>query len=77
MSNQKTGIVGFFSQVIHRQYFWGIVAIVLLLAVNVAKDSSYLAITVNESNGNLVGNLIDILRAAAPIMMIAVGSTLR
>lgn len=76
MSKEKTGIAGFLSQLIHRQYFWGIIAIVLLLAVNVAKDPSYLAISVNESNGNLVGNLIDILRAAAPIMMIAVGMCL-
>lgn len=76
MSKEKTGIAGFFSQVIHKQYFWGVIAILLLLAINVAKDSSYLAISINESNGNLVGNLIDILRASAPIMMISVGMCL-
>lgn len=57
------------------QYVWGVVAIVLLLAVNLAKDPGYLAITVGSS-GHLVGNVIDILRAAAPIMMIAVGMCL-
>lgn len=64
------------STMLHRQYFWGVVAIVLLLVVNLLKDPSYLSISINESNGNLVGNVIDILRAAAPIMMIAVGMCL-
>ncbi len=58
------------------QYMWGVIAIILLLAINVAKDPTYLAITYNAANGNLVGNVIDILRAAAPIMMIAVGMCL-
>lgn len=58
------------------QYMWGVIAIILLLAINVAKDPTYLAISYNAANGNLVGNLIDILRAAAPIMMIAVGMCL-
>ena len=55
---------------------WGVVATILLLAINVAKDPTYLAITVNPQNGNLVGNLVDIIRAAAPILMIAVGMCL-
>ncbi|GAA4192682.1 ABC transporter permease [Microbacterium oryzae] len=57
------------------QYVWGVVAIVLLLIVNLIKDPGYLAISVGSS-GNLVGNVIDILRAAAPIMLIAVGMCL-
>lgn len=61
---------------VRRQYFWGVVAIVILLAINVLRDPSYLALTVNEGSGNLVGNLMDILRAAAPILMIAVGMSL-
>jgi simple sugar transport system permease protein len=64
------------SNLVRKQYFWGIIAIVLLLGINVLKDPTYLSITVSEANGNLVGNLIDILRAAAPIMMIAVGMCL-
>src|SRR4051812_34887978 len=62
--------------IIRRPYFWGIVAIALLLIINVAKDPGYLAITVSPTTGNLVGNLIDILRAAAPIVLIAVGMCL-
>lgn len=64
------------AELIRRPWFWGLAAIVLLLALNIAKDPSYLAITVNPTNGNLVGNLIDILRAAAPILMIATGMAL-
>ena len=63
-------------ELIHRPFFWGIVAIAALLALNVIKDPGYLAISVNPANGNLVGNLIDILRYAAPIMMIAIGMSL-
>ena len=32
---------------VRRQYFWGIVAILILLAINVIKDPTYLAIRVN------------------------------
>lgn len=56
--------------------FWGVVAIVLLLLINVLRDPGYLAISVNPANGNLVGNLVDILRASAPILMIAAGMCL-
>ncbi|WP_435747685.1 ABC transporter permease [Microbacterium sp. PMB16] len=61
---------------IHKPFFWGIVAIAALLALNVLKDPTYLALTINPNNGNLVGNLIDILRQAAPVMMIAIGMSL-
>ncbi len=63
-------------ELIHKPFFWGIVAILALLALNVIKDPTYLAISVNPTNGNLVGNLIDILRQAAPVMMIAIGMSL-
>lgn len=62
------------SALFHRQYVWGILAIVALLAVNLIKDPGYLAIT--TSGGHLVGNVIDIMRSAAPILMIAIGMAL-
>lgn len=74
MSGSSTG--GMFANLVRRQYFWGIVAIALLLVVNSIKDPRYLAISFNAGNGALVGNVIDILRAAAPIMMIAIGMCL-
>lgn len=58
-----------------RPYWWGVLAIILLLLVNVAKDSSYLSVSYSDS-GVLVGNLIDILRYAAPTLMVAVGMSL-
>ena len=62
--------------IVRNQAFWGVIAIVLLLAINVIKDPGYLAIGYNEETGHLSGNLIDILRASAPILMIAVGMCL-
>ncbi|WP_350347739.1 ABC transporter permease [Agromyces sp. G08B096] len=61
---------------VRKPFFWGLVAIVALLALNVLKDPNYLAVSINSGNGHLVGNLIDILRASAPILMIAVGMSL-
>lgn len=60
--------------IVKNQYFWGIIALVLLIVVDVIKDPSFLQITVN--NGNLYGSLIDILRGSAPILMISIGMTL-
>lgn len=56
--------------------FWGFIAIVALLGLNLLKDPNYLAISVHPDSGNLSGNLIDILRASAPILMIALGMAL-
>ncbi len=58
------------------QYLGGIAAIVLLLIINIIKDPTYLSMSYNAGNGAFVGNIVDILRAAAPIMMIAVGMCL-
>ncbi|TDD73091.1 ABC transporter permease [Jiangella aurantiaca] len=62
--------------IVRNQAFWGVVAIVLLLAINVISDPGYLSIGYNSETGHLSGNLIDILRASAPILMIAVGMCL-
>lgn len=64
-----------FKALIQQPYMWGVIAIVALLIINLIKDPGYLAISISDS-GNLVGNTIDILRSAAPILMIAVGMTL-
>ncbi len=64
------------ADLVRKPLVWGVLAIVLLLVVNVLKDPSYLAIRVNPANGNLAGNLLDILRASAPILMVAVGMSL-
>lgn len=72
----RSGPARFATTLFHQPYVWAIVALVLLLVVNLIKDPTYLGISVNANTGNLSGNLIDILRASAPVMMIAVGMTL-
>ncbi|WP_370281659.1 ABC transporter permease [Plantibacter sp. M259] len=64
------------STIVHQPYIWAIVTLLLLLVINLVKDPGYLGVSVNGTTGNLSGNPIDILRASAPIMMIAVGMTL-
>lgn len=76
MSATQTGLKARLSSLFSHQYSWGIVALLLLLAIDLIKDPGYLAITVNPTTGNLTGNLIDILRQSAPVLMIAVGMTL-
>lgn len=76
MNAAQSAQSGWWRELIHKPWFWGIVAIIVLLALNLLKDPAYLAISINPNNGNLVGNLVDILRASAPIMMIALGMAL-
>ncbi|MGL4255857.1 MAG: ABC transporter permease [Microbacterium sp.] len=56
-------------------WFWAIVGIALLLLINTIKNPAYLAISVNPATGMLTGNVLDILRVSAPIIMIALGMT--
>jgi simple sugar transport system permease protein len=62
--------------ILKRPVFWAIIAIIALLAINTVNDPGYLSISVSPATGNLVGNLIDILRSAAPTLMIAAGMCL-
>ncbi|WP_281284205.1 ABC transporter permease [Nocardioides litoris] len=56
------------------QLVWPVVALVVLLAVNVAADPGFLAIRIQD--GHLFGNLVDILRNSAPVLVVAIGMTL-
>lgn len=58
------------------QFVWAILAVVLLLLINLINDPTYLSISWSENLGGLRGNVVDILRAAAPILMIATGMAL-
>ncbi|PPF56411.1 sugar ABC transporter permease [Clavibacter michiganensis] len=75
-TDTRTHRTSLLTGLVRRQWFGGVVAIVLLLLVNVVKDPGYLAVSLSPSTGYFVGNLIDIARAAAPILMIAVGMCL-
>ena len=64
------------TDLLRKPIVWGVIAILLLLVVNLIKDPTYLAIRVNPVNGNLAGNVLDILRASAPILLVATGMSL-
>ncbi len=70
-----TGLGARVAELARRPLVWGVLAIVLLLVVNLLKDPTYLAIRVSPS-GNLAGNVLDILRASAPVLMVATGMAL-
>lgn len=60
---------------VRKPAFWGVVGIILLLTFNLLKDPTYLNITTG-ANGNLVGNVMDLIKTATPIMLVAVGMSL-
>lgn len=68
-------MTSFLKTLVRTPWFWGIVGIVLLLILNVVKDPTYLSVGINPTTGMLAGNLLDILRVSAPIIMIALGMT--
>lgn len=76
MTTTRSAITGRIAHLLRTPLFWGLVAIALLLMVNLLKDPTYLAIRMNPTTGNLAGNVLDILRASAPILMIALGMSL-
>ncbi|MDR1393045.1 MAG: ABC transporter permease [Bifidobacteriaceae bacterium] len=69
-------MTGWLKRLFRLPWAGAIAAIIVLLAIDLMADSSYLAVSYNSSTGHLVGNLIDIMRAAAPVLMIATGMTL-
>ena len=54
--------------------FWTLVALALLILINVAKDPSFLKVSL--VNGALHGPLITVLTTSVPYMMIGVGMTI-
>lgn len=54
--------------------FWPVATLVLLLAINAAFNPNFLRLTVRD--GHLYGSLVDILKGAAPLMLVALGMTL-
>lgn len=64
------------SKLAHTQYVWAIAAVLILIAINVINDPTYLQITYSDHLGGFVGNGIDLLRTTAPILMVAIGMCL-
>jgi ribose/xylose/arabinose/galactoside ABC-type transport system permease subunit len=61
-------------EITNRPLFWPVVALVALLAVDLVVDPSFFAVRVQD--GHLFGNVVDILRNTAPVLLIALGMTL-
>jgi galactofuranose transport system permease protein len=53
---------------------WPVLALVALIAVNLVVHPDFLSVRVQD--GDLYGNVIDILRNAAPVLLIGLGMTL-
>lgn len=53
---------------------WPLLALVVLLAVNVAGNPDFLDVRMQD--GHLFGSVIDIVRNSAPVMLVAIGMTL-
>jgi ribose/xylose/arabinose/galactoside ABC-type transport system permease subunit len=59
---------------LRHRLFWPLLTLALLLAVNAAFNPSFLRITVRD--GHLYGSLVDIVKGAAPLALVAFGMTL-
>ena len=53
---------------------WPVLGLALLLAVNVVATPSFLDVRMQD--GHLYGNVVDIVRNSAPVMLVALGMTL-
>jgi galactofuranose transport system permease protein len=61
-------------RVLRHQLLWPVLALLVLLLVNVAAKPSFLDVRMQD--GHLYGNLVDIARNSAPVMLVALGMTL-
>lgn len=62
------------ASVVRHHLFWPALVLLLLLASNLLRSPGFFAIELRD--GHLYGSLIDILRASAPVMLVALGMTL-
>jgi ribose/xylose/arabinose/galactoside ABC-type transport system permease subunit len=57
-----------------KKIFWPLVALAVLMAFNLFFTPNFFRVEIKQ--GHLYGNVIDIIKNAAPIMLLAVGLTL-
>jgi simple sugar transport system permease protein len=72
-TDEAPGVV---ARLLRSPHIWAVAATVGLLCINVIKDPGYFSITYSSNTGAFVGNLVDIARAAAPLLMVATGMCL-
>ncbi len=73
MNAPRNGPSGWASGLLRTQFFWGVLVIVLLLGLDLLRDPGYLALSYSPEVGGMVGNLVDIIKLSAPILMISLG----
>ncbi len=61
-------------RILRHRLFWPAAALITLIIINTLSNPNFARITVRD--GQLYGNLIDILRQSAPLMLVALGMTL-
>jgi len=61
-------------KLLQHRLFWPVATLVLLLAVNAAVNPSFLRLAMRDDH--LYGSLVDILKGAAPLALVALGMTL-
>lgn len=62
------------ARVLASPLLWPVLALVALLVVNVVATPSFLDVRIQD--GHLYGNVVDIARNSAPVMLVALGMTL-
>lgn len=67
----RPGLVG---RLLGHQLLWPVLAIVVMLVIDVIANPSFLDVRIQD--GHLYGNVIDIARNSAPVMLVALGMTL-
>jgi ribose/xylose/arabinose/galactoside ABC-type transport system permease subunit len=60
--------------IVRHRLFWPLVTLVLLLAINAAFNPTFLKLEWRD--GHLYGSLVDILKSAAPLILVSLGMTL-
>ncbi|MFH2114472.1 MAG: ABC transporter permease [Spirochaetota bacterium] len=63
-----------FRNLTHHKIFWPLASLAVLLAFNLFFTPNFFSIEIKQ--GHLYGNVIDIIKNAAPIMILAIGLTL-
>jgi simple sugar transport system permease protein len=67
-------VIALFSSFMRRPLAWPLIALALLIAADQIARPGFLSIRIQD--GHLYGNIIDILRNAAPVALIGLGMTL-
>jgi len=62
------------ARLLGHQLLWPVLAIVVMLVIDVIANPSFLDVRIQD--GHLYGNVIDIARNSAPVMLVALGMTL-